>query len=454
MSENKREKEQEISREEKFATSSKIATIEMEKRKPVSAIHSITLSLQHVVAMVVGCITVPIIASAAANLSDVQKVSMIQASLLSAGIAILIQSLCAKIYIGSGLPLMVGSGFAFIGVLTSIAGNYGVAEMFGAQLIAAVAGIIFAYLYKYIKLIFTPVVKAVVVMTIGISLSSTAVNYIAGNVNSRFYGTPKSWAIGMFTLVVTLIYAHYGKGFIKLSSTLLGLVTGYVVALIFHLVHFESLDKPVIFSLPHILPFGLKFEIAAIVPFIILVIISAVQDMGQIEASTHGLFAREAKDNEVRGGIIANNIGTFIGSIFGGAPNAIAGQNVGIAVTTGVAAKSVFIMSGALLILIGFFPIVSAFFLTIPNSVLGGATIAVFGSIATTGMKMLASAGMSKRNMAIAGLSLSMAIGITYHADAFSRFPTWVHSIFGNAIVVATLTSIILNLALPRELED
>lgn len=428
--------------------------VEKNKRAAVSKFQTITLSIQHVVAMVVGCITVPIIASAAAGLNNTDRVSMIQASLLSSGIAILIQILCAKVYIGSGLPLMVGSGFAFIGVLTSIASNYGIAEMFAAQLVAAIAGIFFAYLYKYIKLIFTPVVKAVVVMTIGISLSSTAVNYIAGSVNSRFYGTPKSWAIGMFTLVVTLIYAHYGKGFVKLSSTLLGLVTGYVVARIFNLVHFESLENQALFKIPTVLPFGLKFEMAAIIPFVILVIISAVQDMGQIEATTHGMFERTARDGEVRGGIIANNIGTLIGSIFGGTPNAIAGQNVGIAVTTGVAAKSVYILSGAILISIGFFPIVSASFLTIPYSVLGGATIAVFGSIATTGMKMLASAGMTKRNMAIAGLSLSMAIGITYHSDAFSRFPTWVNSIFGNAIVVATLASIILNLTLPKEVQD
>lgn len=429
-------------------------TLEARKTAPVSPAKSLMLSMQHVVAMVVGCITVPIIASAAAQLGNSERIGMIQASLLSAGVAILVQALCARIYIGSGLPLIVGSGFAFIGVMTSVIANFGIAAMFGAQLVAACSGILFGFLYKYIKVIFTPVVKAVVVMTIGISLSSTAVDYIAGSLNSRFYGTPKSWAIGMFTLCVTLVYAHYGKGFVRLSSTLLGLLTGYVVGLLFHLVHFESMENQVIFRVPQVLPFGMKFELAAIAPFVILALISAVQDMGQLEATTHGLFGREAKDGEVRGGIIADNIGTLFGSIFGGAPNAIAGQNVGIVVTTGVGARSVFLCASALLIGVGFFPIVSASFLTIPYSVLGGATIAVFGSIATTGMKMLASAGMTRRNMSIAGLSLSMAIGITYHQDAFSRFPNWVHSIFGNAVVVATLVSILLNLVLPKEVQE
>ncbi|MDO5732720.1 MAG: solute carrier family 23 protein [Eubacteriales bacterium] len=431
-----------------------LSQLELQRRAPVAVGKGATLAIQHVVAMVVGCITVPIIAAASANLDNTSRVTMIQASLLSAGIAVLIQALCGKLLIGSGLPLMVGSGFAFIGVLTSVAHNFGVAAMFGAQLCAAIAGICFGFLYKYIRVLFTPLIKAIVVMTIGISLSSTAVDYIAGSVNGRFYGTPKSWAIGMFTLIVTVLFTHFGKGFIKLASTLLGLLTGYAVGLIFQLVHFDALEAQPMFRVPQLLPFGMEFKVAAIAPFIVLAVISAVQDMGQIEATTHGLFQRSAKDPEVRGGIIADNIGTLIGSLFGGVPNAIAGQNVGIAVTTGVGASVVFVIAGVILIVIGFFPIVSAAFLTIPFSVLGGATIAVFGSIATTGMKMLADAGMTRRNLAIAGLSLSMAIGITYHQDAFSRFPVWVQSVFGNAIVVATLASIILNLILPREVEQ
>ncbi len=430
----------------------------MNKEKPVCLDQTkwskaIPLAIQHVVAMVVGCITVPIIASAAAGLGNSERVAMIQASLLGAGIAVLVQALDKRKILGSGLPLIVGSGFAFIAVMSTIASTMGISYTFGAQLVASLCGIFFGFIYRYIKVVFTPVVKAVVVMTIGISLSSTAVDYIAGSINSRFYGTPKSWALGMFTLIITLVYTHYGKGFIRLSATLLGLATGYGVGLIFGLVHFESLENQPIFNVPTPLKFGLDFSLAAIIPFIVITLISAVQDMGQIEATTYGLWGRNAADAEVRGGIIGDNIGTLVGSIFGGAPNAIAGQNVGLVVTTAVVAKKVFVLAGLILIVVGFFPIVSAAFLTIPYSVLGGATIAVFGSIATTGMKMLATAGMTKRNLAIAGLSLSMAIGITYHGDAFSRFPAWVHSIFGNAIVVCALVAIILNLTLPKEPE-
>ena len=414
---------------------------------------AMALAVQHVIAMVVGCITVPIIASTAAGLDNTGRVTMIQASLLAAGLAILIQSLDQKRFVGASLPLVVGSGFAFIAVMSSIGAHFGISAVFGAQFVAALFGIVFGLLYRYLQYIFTPVVKAVVVMTIGISLSATAVDYIAGSVNSRFYGTPKSWALGIFTLVVTLLYAHYGRGFIKRASTLMGLATGYIVALIFNLVHFESMEGQVVFQIPRIFHFGLSFHLEAIVPFMIIALISAVQDMGQIAATVHGLYGREPQVAEVRGGIIGDCVGTLFGSLFGGTPNAIAGQNVGIVVTTRVVARSVFVSAGLMLIVIGFFPIVSAAFLTIPYSVLGGATVAVFGSIATTGMKMLASTGMTPRNMSIAGLSLSLAIGITYHSDAFSRFPTWVMTIFGNAIVVATLAAILLNVFLPKEKE-
>ena len=409
------------------------------------------LSLQHVIVMVVGCITVPIIVSTAGNLSAAQQISMIQASLLCSGVAILVQSLSRRQWVGSGLPVIVGSGFAFIATMSAIAASHGIAYVFGAQLVAALCGMLFGIFYRYFKAIFTPVVKAVVVMTIGISLYKTAVLYMAGGAGSAHYGTPAAWSLAIFTLLATLIFGQYMKGFFKTAATLMGLIVGYLVALAAGYVSFEKMAGQPLFNLPAFLPFGLQFDIATILPFVVIALISAVQDIGQVEATTYGLYAREAKDKEVRGAIIGDNIGSLVGALFGGAPNAIAGQNVGIVVTTRVTNRVVFILSGALLLVIGFFPAVAAAFLTIPYPVLGGATIAVFGSIAVTGMKMLSAAGLTRRNMTIAGLSLALAIGITYHPDAFSGFPAWVGQVFGNAVVVAALSSILMNLLLPKE---
>ena len=411
----------------------------------------IPLALQHVVVMVVGCITVPIIVSQAGNLSDAQRIVMIQASLLCAGVAILVQALSRRHWVGSGLPVIVGSGFAFIGTMSAIASHQGIAYVFGAQLVAAVCGLLFGVFYRYFKAIFTPVVKAVVVMTIGISLYKTAVLYMAGGAGTLHYGTPAAWGLAIFTLLATLFFGQFMKGFFKLAATLMGLIVGYLAALATGFVDFSALSGQPVFSLPKVLPFGLAFDLSAILPFVVIALISAVQDIGQVEATTFGLWGREARDAEVRGAIVGDNIGSLVGALFGGAPNAIAGQNVGIVVTTRITKRLVFVLAGLLLVLIGFFPVVSALFLSIPFPVLGGATIAVFGSIAVTGMKMLQGAGFTPRNLSIAGLSLALAIGVTYHPDAFKHFPAWVGQIFGNAVVVAALSAIALNLLLPKE---
>lgn len=413
----------------------------------------IPLALQHVIVMVVGCITVPIIVSTAGKLSAGQQISMIQASLLCSGVAILVQVLSRRQWIGSGLPVVVGSGFAFIATMSAIASTDGIAYVFGAQLVAALCGMLFGVFYRHIKLLFAPVVKAVVVMTIGISLYKTAVLYMAGGAGSAHFGTPAAWGLALFTLLATLFFGQFMKGFFKIAATLMGLITGYVVALLFGFVSFDAMSAQPVFALPKLLPFGLQFSLPAILPFVVIALISAVQDIGQVEATTFGLWSRESKDKEVRGAIIGNNIGSLVGALFGGAPNAIAGQNVGIVVTTKVIERIVFILAGGLLLLIGFFPVVAAAFLTIPYPVLGGATVAVFGSIAVTGMKMLQGAGFTRRNMTIAGLSLALAIGITYHPEAFKAFPGWVGQIFGNAVVVAALCSIAMNLLLPRDQE-
>lgn len=411
----------------------------------------IPLALQHVVVMVVGCITVPIIVSQAGNLSDAQRIVMIQASLLCAGVAILVQALSRRHWVGSGLPVIVGSGFAFIGTMSAIASHQGIAYVFGAQLVAAVCGLLFGVFYRYFKAIFTPVVKAVVVMTIGISLYKTAVLYMAGGAGTLHYGTPAAWGLAIFTLLATLFFGQFMKGFFKLAATLMGLIVGCLAALATGFVDFSALSGQPVFSLPKVLPFGLAFDLSAILPFVVIALISAVQDIGQVEATTFGLWGREARDQEVRGAIVGDNIGSLVGALFGGAPNAIAGQNVGIVVTTRITKRLVFVLAGLLLVLIGFFPVVSALFLSIPFPVLGGATIAVFGSIAVTGMKMLQGAGFTPRNLSIAGLSLALAIGVTYHPDAFKHFPAWVGQIFGNAVVVAALSAIALNLLLPKE---
>lgn len=423
----------------------------MNQRNSVSMSKAIPLSFQHVVAMIIGCITVPIIVSGASGLDSTQRITMIQASLICAGIAIFLQTFNIGGLVGSKLPVIIGSGFAFISTMTSIVGNFGLPYLLGAQMVGAIFGMIFALLYKKIKFLFAPVVKASVVMTIGISLYKTAMNYMAGGVGSNSYGSIENWTLAIVTLIITLLYSHWGKGILRQASTLFGLLTGYIISIPFGFIHFEAVTTEPVFNIITPFSFGIAFSIQAIIPMAVVFIISAVQDIGQFEATAISVYNRDASDKELTGGIIANNIGSFIGSIFGGPPNATAGQNVGLVSSTGVTDKKIFYLSSFIVIIIGLFPKLSALFLTIPYPVLGGATVSVFSSISMTGTKMLAEDGLNRRNIAIAGLAITMGIGVLFHPHAFSGFPESVSNVLSNEIVLTATISIILNLILPKD---
>ena len=426
---------------------------EDKKNRALTPGKTAALSLQHVVAMVVGCVTVPTIVSQAAGLGSADQVIMMQASLLVAALAIFLQAFSFAGVIGSGLPVIVGSGFAFIASMQAIAGNpeLGVAYLAGAQLIGALVGIIVGLLFKKIRFLFAPVVTASVVITIGISLYKTALGYMAGGVGSPDFGSMKNWGVAMFTLIATLLLANFGRGVLKTASTLFGLIAGYLLALALGMSSFEHVTGANWFQAPQPLHFGLKFDAAAILSLSLVFVISAVQDIGQFEATASGAYGRRATDKEITGGIIGNSIASLVGALTGGAPSAAAGQNVGIVVNSGVTAKPVFITAGAIVLLTSLVPKAAAVFLTIPSAVLGGATVTVFASIAMTGIGILANtAGLTKRNTSIAGLAVALAIGLSYFPDAFQGFPEGFQSVFGTSpVLIAALVSIILNLVLP-----
>lgn len=413
---------------------------------------ALPLAIQHVVAMVVSCITVPVILSTAANLPEQQRVILMQASLFCAALAILIHAIRLP-YLGSGLPVMVASGFAFIPTLTSIATtNGGMSAVLGAQLVGALAGILFALIFRHIRFLFPRVVTASVVITIGISLYSTAVRYMAGGVTTPFFGTPKSWMTALVTLGVVILCMVFGNDVIKRSSTLIGLIGGLIFAACIGIVRLGPVREASFFALPQPLYFGLNFSLGAIIPMVIIFLINDIQDIGQFEATAHGAYGRPATNSEITGGLIANCSTSAIGAVIGGVPNATCGQNVGIVVTTGITARLVFLIASALVFVTAFVPKIAAFFLAIPYPVLGGATVMVFGSIAMTGMKMLSTAGFTARNLTIAGLSIALAVGLAQNPNAFQQCPEWVASIFGRSeVVIVAILSIFLNLILPQE---
>lgn len=416
------------------------------------------LALQHVVAMIVGCVTPAIIVAGVEGLSDKDSVILIQAALVLSAITTLIQLYPlkrGKLRIGSGLPVIMGISFAYVPTMQAIAGEFGVGTILGAQIAGGIIAILVGIFIKQIRKFFPPLITGTVVFAIGLSLYPTAINYMAGGVGNPQYGSWQNWMVAVITLIIVTALNHYGKGIWKLSSILIGIGAGYLVSLALGMVDFSAAAGASFFQLPKPLHFGIVFEPSSCVAIGILFAINSIQAIGDFTATTTGGLDRMPTDEELNGGIVAYGCCNIVSALFGGLPTATFSQNVGIVSSTKVVAKKVFGLAAGILLVAGLIPKFSSVLLTIPNCVLGGATVSVFASIAMTGVKLITAAPMNYRNTTIVGLSIALGMGVTQANAALATFPAWVTTIFGKSpVVLATITAIILNLVLPREKKE
>ena len=424
-----------------------------------SVAQSLPLALQHVVAMIVGCVTPAIIVAGVAGLSAKDSIILIQAALVMSAITTLIQLFpfikTGSFKIGSGLPVIMGISFAYVPTMQAIAGSYDVGTILGAQVVGGIVAVIVGIFIKQIRKFFPPLITGTVVFAIGLSLYPTAINYMAGGSSSSSYGSWQNWLVAFITLIIVTALNHYGKGIWKLASILIGIITGYVVALCFGMVDFSSVASASWFQLPSVMHFGIKFEPSACVAIGVLFAINSIQAIGDFSATTTGGLDRMPTDEELTGGIVAYGFSNIFSAFFGGLPTATYSQNVGIVSSTKVVAKRVFGMAAGILLVAGLIPKFSSILTTIPYCVLGGATVSVFASIAMTGVKLITSAPMDYRNTTIVGLAVALGMGITQANAALSSFPAWVTTVFGKSpVVLATITAVILNLVLPKPKEE
>lgn len=422
-----------------------------------SASQAIPLALQHVVAMIVGCVTPAIIVAGVAGLSSADSIILIQAALVMSALTTFIQLFPLRkgaLAIGSGLPIIMGISFAYVPTMQAIAGDYDVATILGAQIVGGVIAIIVGIFIKQIRKFFPPLITGTVVFAIGLSLYPTAINYMAGGSGSENYGSWQNWVVAFITLIIVTALNHYGKGIWKLSSILIGIVVGYVISLFFGMVDFSSVAAASYFQLPRVMHFGITFEPSSCVAIGVLFAINSIQAIGDFSATTTGGLDRMPTDGELNGGIVAYGISNILCAFFGGLPTATYSQNVGIVGATKVVAKRVFAMAAGILLIAGLIPKFSSVLTTIPSCVLGGATVSVFASIAMTGVKLITASPMNYRNTTIVGLAIALGMGITQANTALAAFPAWVTTIFGKSpVVLATITAIILNLVLPKDME-
>lgn len=371
-----------------------------------------------------------------------------------AGIATLIQ-LYPIWKIGSKLPIVMGVSFTFVTVLSTVAANYGYSAVIGAVICGGIFEGIIGLFAKYWRKIIAPIVAASVVTAIGYSLFTVGARSFGGGYTEDF-GSAQNLLLGTITLVVCLGWNIFAKGYLKQLSVLAGLIVGYITAICMGKVDLSVIFSEGIISLPKLIPYAPEFNIGAIFSVAIIFMVSAAETIGDTTAMVSGGLNREIKSEEISGSLACDGFASAISALFGCPPVTSFSQNVGLISMTKVVNRFTIATGAGCMILAGLFPPVGNFFASLPESVLGGCTVMMFGTIMVSGIEMLSKAGFTQRNITIAALSLSIGIGFTAASeiDLWHIFPDVVQSVFSaNVVAVVFVVSIILNLTLPKNLE-
>ena len=405
-------------------------------------------AMQHVLAMLI---------ANTCGLTPEEKIMLTQAAMIIGGLTTLLQ-LFPVFGFGMKMPNVMGVAFAYMPILTIIGSQYGISAIFGSQLVAAFVSIFIGMFIGRIRRFFPPIVSGTVVMSIGLSLYGTAINYIGGGSAAQAAGTfgaPKFWLLAILTLVVTLGCNFFGKGLLKTSGMLVGIIVGYAAALLMGgVVDFTNLQTASWFSVPIPFHFGLSFHPDAIIMMILMYMVQAVQTIGDVSSTAMGGFGREATDQELGGAIKGQGICGMIGACIGGLPTDPYSQNVGLICTTKVVARRVFTMVGVIMLLAGVFPKFSGLMATIPQPVLGDATVTVFAAITMSGIQLLNEQPLNYRNRMIVGIALALGLGIDAAPEILQFVPPLLQNIFGSSLVVSFLVVFVLNIIVPKDDEE
>ncbi len=426
---------------------------------------AVPLGIQHVLAMFASNVTPAIIVAGAAgfgfgsNSPDFPNlIYMIQMSMLFAGIATLFQSIGMG-PVGARLPIVQGTSFAFLPVMIPAVAGQGVAGMAGLMTGILIGGIFHFFLGTVIgriRFALPPLVTGLIVLMIGLSLIKVGIQYAAGGVpliGKPEFGSLAMWFPALVVIIVTLSIKFFTRGLISVSAILVGLIAGYIVALMMGQVNFANVGRAAVFAPPMPFKWGFEFNSAIVIGMCFMAIISAIETVGDVSGICKGGAGREATDKEIAGATYADGLGTAIAGVFGGLPNTSFSQNVGLISITGVMSRHVVTIGALFLILCGLVPKVGAIVATVPINVLGGGVIVMFGMVAAAGVNMLSDVNWNRRNMVIFAVSLSMGLGLQMVPTALQHLPRTVQVLLTSGLLPAAGLSIVLNLILPEDLE-
>ncbi|MCQ2165322.1 MAG: purine permease [Bacteroidales bacterium] len=415
---------------------------------------AIPFGLQHVLAMFVSNITPIIIIANVVGIESGISASLVQNAMIIAGIGTLIQ-LYPAWKIGSKLPIVMGISFTFLSLAISIGLSKGMGTLMGALIIGGIVeGLLGLFAKHWIKII-APIVAATVVTAIGFSLLPVGANSFAGGQGAAEFGTSQNWIVGTVTLLTCLGFQVFAKGYIRSLSVLFGLIVGYILSACMGMVDLSGLHGCGIVSLPKFMPLKPVFDLGAILSVVAIFLVSATETIGDTSALASSALHRDVTTKEVSGSIACDGFVSTIAGCFGCTPITSFSQNVGLASMSGVVNRFTIATGAAIMVLAGIFPSVGVILTSIPQAVLGGCTIMMFGAIMFAGFNMIAKCGFGQRNLLIVSLSLSIGLGFTSVSDIFNIFPDIVKTVFAdNCVAVVFILALLLNLILPKETEE
>ena len=395
-----------------------------DKKLPLNK--SIPLGIQHVLAMFAGNITVPIIVAGVFGQTPEQKIFLIQMALFVAGVATIIQTVGYK-EIGARLPIVQGTSFAFIPIMLPFKAA-GLGAVFTAAFIGGIFQIFIGKVLKPIRHLFPPLVTGIVVLMIGFSLLKVGFMYAGGggwlmNNKPEIFANANHLTVAASVFIVAIFFNLRGKGMASAASILIGIVAGFIVASALGMVNYGKIASAAWFAFPMPLQYGIDFVPGAIILMLFMSVVTTIETIGDISATTMGGAKREATDKEISGGIMADGVGTAFGAIFNAMPNTSYSQNAGLVAFTGVVSRHVGTIAGIVLVLMGLFPKLGGIIAAMPESVIGGAAIIMFGMIVAAGIKLISRAEMDQRNLLILALSLSFGIGMSLLPDFVKNIP-------------------------------
>ena len=433
----------------------------MENKDPIYEFHgdisvkkAVPFGLQHVLAMFVSNIAPILIVTGVVKMPAAEAASLVQAAMIIAGVGSMLQ-LFPFWRIGSGLPIIMGISFTFVSIFCVIGTKYGYGAVLGAALVGGILegilGLGAAWWRKFVP----SIVSASVVTAIGFSLLPIGANSFGGGFGNPEFGDWKYLTVGTITLISCLIFNIKAKSFYKQLSVLFGLVVGYIAAFFFGMVDLTRMTTVSVLSLPALMPYELEFHTDAIFSVFLIFLVSATETLGDTSALAAMGFGREAKDKEISGAITVDGFVSSLSALFGCMPITSFSQNVGLIAMTRVVNRKAIACGAAIMILAGFVPALGVILASLPDAVLGGCTLMMFGSIVVSGVRMISQCGYSQRNMSIAALSLSIGLGFTQTPQIFRLFPDLFRSVFAeNCVAVVFIVAILLNLIFPKEKEE